>query len=87
MEIRGMHDIEKAIQRQEERDLFWTVFAKLSPKEQKLLLLSFEGYSSEEIRQEMNDKSVSYTRKLICEARKKLIKLIKGDDRYDGPDK
>ena len=82
-EVRGIDDIVGRILKQEENNLFWLAFKKLAPEEQKLLLFYFDDNSSEEIREKMNYKSVSYTRKRICETKKKLIVFIKDDDRFN----
>lgn len=76
-------DLVQAIQQQEEEDVFWSAFEKLSEDCRQILTLFFKKEKMEEIGSVMGFKSVSYTKKRKHYCKDKLTTLIREDPRYD----
>ncbi len=76
------HEIEQALDRSEQYQLYRQQFKLLGEDCQNLLLLFFRGQSMAEIAAQMGYGSEGYAKKRKFQCKEQLVQLIKADGRY-----
>lgn len=74
--------VNELVEQAEENKLFWDAFQQLGKDCQKLLQLFFAKVKMAEIVQQLGLSSVSYAKKKKFQCKERLVKLVKGDQRF-----